>query len=334
MRAYYDALEDLNAIDSADSDNAPRTSTMLTRDEIETPDPTVADPYPAATDNISGDIYNADTVYDFGTASPADDSIAPGLEDGVLAENFWIEGTSSPDAIAGSNDYGDWIDGKEGDDLLLGLGGDDRLVGGAGNDHLAGGAGADVLIGDVDDDNLWGGEDADHLWGGAGNDALNGEAGSDRLYGGAGHDTLSGGEGSDVFVADGSEFRIDAKGKNHIPWLVGQKDTIADFQAGPGGDVLDLHDALTAANHLVVDSAAKSGRVLPKIDFSGISVANAEALGYFYMTQMGTEGSSDFRTVVYVDALGGDHGYAGTKVAVAELLGVNMYSLTLDNFMV
>lgn len=81
-------------------------------------------------------------------------------------------------------------------------------------------------------------------------DTLYGGAGDDVLIGGAGADTLTGGAGRDVFVFDTMD---------------GTKDTVTDFEAGPGGDVLDISaildgfdpqaDALSAFVRLVASGS-------------------------------------------------------------------------------
>lgn len=75
---------------------------------------------------------------------------------------------------------------------------------------------------------LNGGEGSDDLRGGAGNDVLSGGDGNDILRGGGGLDVLNGGAGSDIF--------------EH-----GQV-TIEDFQAGAGGDKIDLHGVAGATD--------------------------------------------------------------------------------------
>ncbi|MET4040298.1 Ca2+-binding RTX toxin-like protein [Bradyrhizobium sp. RT6a] len=62
------------------------------------------------------------------------------------------------------------------------------------------------------------------LLSGAYTSVLSGTSGSDILFGGAGNDLLTGGAGRDTFVV--------SKGYG--------SDTIADFAAGVGGDVLRL----------------------------------------------------------------------------------------------
>jgi Ca2+-binding RTX toxin-like protein len=75
---------------------------------------------------------------------------------------------------------------------------------------------------------LNGGNGNDTLRGGAGNDVLNGGDGDDVLAGGGGNDTLIGGAGHDIFAH-------------------GQV-TIEDFQAGAGGDKIDLHGVAGATD--------------------------------------------------------------------------------------
>ena len=77
-------------------------------------------------------------------------------------------------------------------DLINGRKGDDQIIGSAIADLLKGASGNDVLDGGLGNDTLDGG---DH------NDLLLGHAGEDTLVGGAGLDTLDGGEGSDVYLA-------------------------------------------------------------------------------------------------------------------------------------
>jgi Ca2+-binding RTX toxin-like protein len=91
------------------------------------------------------------------------------------------------------------VDGRAGDDRIVGSAGPDALYGGSGNDTLAGGAGDDIMQG--------GGED-DVLDGGPGRDVLDGDGGVDRLQGGADDDSVvtdgidavtTGGDGRDTF---------------------------------------------------------------------------------------------------------------------------------------
>src|SRR5262249_41641748 len=67
----------------------------------------------------------------------------------------------------------------------------------------------------------------DQLYGSLGNDLLEGGLGDDFLDGGSGTDTLTGGVGSDTFSVDFNSDRTTT-------------DTVTDFQAGVGGDTIDL----------------------------------------------------------------------------------------------
>ncbi len=121
----------------------------------------------------------------------------------------------------------DYLDGGEGDDVMVGSIGNDKLYGGTGNDELVGDAsyiegewhGQDYLDGGEGDDKLWGLGGDDTLYGGDGNDGLSGDytsldgqyhgsdyldggKGKDNLWGHGGGDTLYGGEGDDELSGD------------------------------------------------------------------------------------------------------------------------------------
>jgi Ca2+-binding RTX toxin-like protein len=157
-----------------------------------------------------------------------------------------IVGTAGNDTIIGGDDD-DILRGGRGDDQILGGGGDDQLFGGRGNDvlrggrgddFLDGGAGDDILVGGAGNDILVGGSGNDVLRGGPGNDQLLGGRGADRLFGGAGSDILDGGPGNDILTGGPGPdvFRISALS----PGL----DRVTDFEAGPGGDALDISAVL------------------------------------------------------------------------------------------
>ena len=78
-----------------------------------------------------------------------------------------------------------WIDGGEGNDVILGGAAGDVLLGGPGNDTLWGAGGDDVLLG---------GDGNDVLWGGAGRNLLIGGEGRDVLFGGPQESILIGGK--------------------------------------------------------------------------------------------------------------------------------------------
>src|SRR5438445_8773897 len=73
--------------------------------------------------------------------------------------------------------------------------------------------------------------------------AINGTTGTDVLFGGTGNDLLTGGAGSDTFVI--------SKGYG--------SDTITDFQAGIGGDVLRVQNYGFATFAKFLAAAAQVG---------------------------------------------------------------------------
>ena len=118
--------------------------------------------------------------------------------------------------------YGAQIDDSEvvirvGDVELVGTSADEIIDGTDQADILRGEGGADTLLGDAGADLIFGGD------------------GDDQITGGAGNDILSGGNNSDTFIWHASDV-----GSSGSP----AEDTITDFHAGQGGDVIDLSDVL------------------------------------------------------------------------------------------
>lgn len=120
----------------------------------------------------------------------------------------------------------------------------------------------------VDDNIINGTDGSDRLLGGRGVDALSGGAGDDYIWGGQGADTLTGGGGSDRFVFD----QLDSK------------DQILDFQAGAGGDRIDVSilaarygwrgDVIASGNiRFVQDGADTEVQVRPAADDGYSSIA-------------------------------------------------------------
>jgi Ca2+-binding RTX toxin-like protein len=139
-----------------------------------------------------------------------------------------IEGGAGNDTTLHGAFFDDLISGLDGDDWLFGNGGDDTLLGGAGNDFLSGQLGDDSLAG------------------GPGNDSFIDERGSNVFDGGDGDDffilqgldsrgskTLTGGAGRDEYVISGFA-------QSQIPTPVS-----TDFEAGAGGDLVDVQDILS-----------------------------------------------------------------------------------------
>ncbi|MFC3531623.1 tandem-95 repeat protein, partial [Vogesella facilis] len=190
--------------------------------------------------------YNYSTQFDNGAASQWDDTdwLSSNNKGGELANS-----TSTQDGVTVS--YG------SGEDIVYGTTGGDTLNGGNDNDFLDGRAGNDTLHGDAGNDVVLGGHGNDTLYGDAGNDYLDGGRGSDTLYGGSGTDTLKGGDDSDTLIGGaGNDTLTGGSGIDTFKWELGDngtvsapaKDTITDFKAGIGGDVLDLKDLLQGEN--------------------------------------------------------------------------------------
>ncbi|HEX8614818.1 MAG TPA: calcium-binding protein, partial [Telluria sp.] len=175
------------------------------------------------------------------------DSLNGGEHDDVLSG-----GAGNDDLNGAQGD--DTIDGGDGDDVLSDwvyifdnpyyYSGNNILRGGAGNDRLAAmREGSDLLEGGTGNDSLNGGSGKDTLDGGSGNDLITllvqEGIGNASVLGGDGDDTikfetsravdtfqLTGGSGRDTIAFDGAWFE--------------SKVSVTDFQAGAGGDVIDI----------------------------------------------------------------------------------------------
>jgi Ca2+-binding RTX toxin-like protein len=129
---------------------------------------------------------------------------------------------------------------------------------------LNGRNGNDSLIGNAGDDTLIGGNGTDFLVGSAGDDLLNGDNGSDTLTGGLGTDILTGGNGEDIFVfasGEGIDTITDFKlGTDQIGLTEGLTFGNLSFSGNEilmGSDVLAVltgvnTNTLTASNFLAV----------------------------------------------------------------------------------
>jgi Ca2+-binding RTX toxin-like protein len=151
------------------------------------------------------------------------------------------------------------LDGRLGDDTLMGGNAADTLIGGAGADMLAGGAAADFLYGGTtvggsdgaadtasyDDGRTstvvssLAGErqdgdfysDIQNLTGAGGTDVLTGDAAANVISGGPGNDSITGGAGADSLRAGDGDDDIQARD--------GEVDAV---ECGPGTDLLDADD--------------------------------------------------------------------------------------------
>lgn len=156
-------------------------------------------------------------------------------------------GTSGGDKLY-ADDFGNEIDGLEGNDTIYGKNGNDTIHGGEGNDALGGRGGDDTINGDLGDDTLWGGAGNDILNGGEGNDRLIGDNGDDVLSGGLGNDLLYGGVGDDqLFGGDGDDFLRATDGSNELHGEAGND----KISGGNGNDLIfggDGHDYIHGWN--------------------------------------------------------------------------------------
>ena len=139
-----------------------------------------------------------------------------------------LSGNDDDDSLAGASGA-DRLDGGNDADAIFGGADNDRILAGRGDDHANGGSGDDRIFGQTGNDQISGANGDDMIDGGAGNDILYGQNGDDVLVGGAGLDVLTGGNGVDVMVYTSIDDR---------------EDRINEFEAGEGGDVIDLSQLL------------------------------------------------------------------------------------------
>jgi Ca2+-binding RTX toxin-like protein len=190
-----------------------------------------------------------------------------------FAPAYSPDGGATPGVTLNGTSGNDTLTGTVGDDTLNGIAGFDTLRGGPGADTLNGGDDGDTLYGEGGADTLNGGAGNDTLFGGQGNDVLDGGDGNDNLYGEAGSNTLTGGAGNDYaqvvnsdngsstvvnLGADNDTLYLNAYGGTSTTATLGTGSdtlqlnywgggtvTVTDFQAGAGGDLLDLNQYIT-----------------------------------------------------------------------------------------
>lgn len=198
--------------------------------------------------NVTGPVTVTFTDEEDGTITDGTDTIAfTEIEQIILTDsNDSVDGSITHDGIFGDAP-GIIVDGRGGNDTIIGGRGGDTIEGGAGDDSIDGDYGDDSLSGGADNDTLTGGSGNDTLEGGAGNDVIDAGIEDDTLDGGTGNDSLTGGDGNDLFVynvGDGA-------------------DTITDFNAGNSGalgdgntsnnDFIDLGNFYDDINELRLD---------------------------------------------------------------------------------
>jgi|GEM_PF-713911 len=157
-----------------------------------------------------GDSAEVDARSYFLTGSSLDDRIDASASPIGVA----IDGRDGNDTLIGS-DFSDALVGGNGDDIIDGRDGDGLLIGDDGDDVIRGGSGRDLIIGNAGNDILLGGDGNDSLIGGSDDDVLLGEAGDDRVRGNGGFDLLTGaGNGTtleaELVIADAMDTIDDA----------------------------------------------------------------------------------------------------------------------------
>ena len=172
----------------------------------------------------------------------------------------------------------DTLDGSLGDDVISSLGGDDVTRGNDGSDLIDGGNGNDSLYGGYGSDTIYGGAGDDEIVGdppfhgndrwspprGYGNpDYIDGGDGNDSFYEWqGGSNTIIGGAGDDVFHYVSSRPEMDylefwpvegvdrlTGGEGRDTYMIGYAeqspaDMVTDFEAGAGGDIIDVSGLL------------------------------------------------------------------------------------------
>jgi Ca2+-binding RTX toxin-like protein len=252
-------------------------------------------------------------------ASARDIAIFAGLAASAITGSN-IQGGYNPDGSSRGRDIigtagPDGLNGSVLDDTIRGEGGNDGLLGLQGDDQLYGGDGDDTLVGDWDmtvPSNYTIPYGHDRLDGGAGNDTLFSNWGNDVLLGGDGDDLLAlswntdqnparqrvemiGGDGQDRFdVRPSRDTPVDVVMQGGagsdtfaFSWMPSRGSLlITDFQAGAGGDILDLMAGYRPAS---AHSLFASGHYL------------LEQRGADTVVRMFTEGA--YYTAVYKDFL-------------------------------
>ena len=258
----------------------------------------------------------------------AGDTIYGGLGDDTLdggAGSDNLHGDEGNDSLLGGQGA-DTLDGGPGNDTLLGGDGADVLTDGGGANLLDGGAGDDRLVSDGSSSGWLSTHGDTTLDGGAGNDSITAANADDVVRGGTGDDsiwvdftdskahhvTVDGGDGNDVILVTREAWAVagtveatGGAGRDTYRWSTGQFATgaltIGDFQAGAGGDVLDVLSLL----------------------FGGVT-RNPFATSQLRLVASG----ADTLLQVDTDGTSGSSGF----VTVAVLKGVLPSALTGDNF--
>jgi Ca2+-binding RTX toxin-like protein len=202
------------------------------------------------------------------------------LTDATGPNGWYLKDTSTAATAFTGSAFADTIQGGEGADTITGGAGSDTAsysISAAGVTVSLALATAQVSTGDANGDvlssieNLVGSAYADDLIGDGAGNIISGGAGNDTIKGGGGSDSLTGGSGADTFILEESN-----PASGH--------DTITDFTAGAGGDVLDFFGAaiydVTILNHVYGASGAditlSNGAIYRLVDNSDGLLAPAD----------------------------------------------------------
>jgi Ca2+-binding RTX toxin-like protein len=266
--------------------------------------------------------------------------------------------TAGDDRIFGTA-IGETMEGGAGDDEIDGRGGDDVIRGGNGHNYLNGGFGDDLILGGDEGNTVFDYWGNDTIKGGAGVDYVSlsrsgaGAVGTIRVDTLGGDDRFSYGNSNSgqrlaANLGDGNdEVRLSALGGTITLRLGGGQDvlglgttalarigsvTVADFEAGAGGDRIELADALDysltnwddggnpfASGHLKLSQSGADTLVRVDLDGGGddfvtvLTIRNvaADALTPFNLGGLAIDASvAPGRTIIgtwdYDDLVGGD----------------------------
>ncbi|MGY0793222.1 FG-GAP-like repeat-containing protein [Azospirillum argentinense] len=247
-------------------------------------------------------------------------------------------GGGGNDSLIGTGAFlGLAINGRDGDDLILGSAFNDTLTGGNGSDTLIAGDGDDVLYIDADDALVSGGAGFDTVYvqgdgnltldltasgiervfsgsgndiltatgsvtlveinGGAGDDLLVGSAFDDTLRGDAGDDTLFGGAGNDVLVGGGGNNVLFGGAGDDRLYV----DThTASLDGGAGNDTVYAR----YSGGVTLDLSASIELFNGSVGSDTVTAINASST----VELIGGDGDDSLTGGAYADSLRGDNG--------------------------
>lgn len=169
------------------------------------------------------------------SGDPAAPMIGTSGNDAIVADMLGqeIDGRGGDDTIIGSSGN-DTLGGGYGNDMVYGRAGDDKIIGSEGDNVLIGGSGNDIILGGPGDERIHGGPGNDIVKAGAGDDIIYGGHGNDTIYGEAGDDMIFAGSGNnDIHTGSGRNFVVSGSGNDTITG--GGQDTL---YGGSGDDVI------------------------------------------------------------------------------------------------